>query len=117
MEAFTFWLALISHSTMKSAISAVTKSAYATFHAPPDRWSEEWRMRTSTLEAVSSGRLSLGIGRLWDIGLEHGWNFGFPLDGDLHIEERGTQFHGHRPARVLYGQNGIRNAGSFRTGS
>ena len=25
----------INHSTMKSAIIAVTKSAYATFHAPP----------------------------------------------------------------------------------
>src|ERR1035437_9111406 len=106
MEAFTFWLGLISHSTMKSGIIAVTKSAYATFHAPPDRWPEEWRMRTSTRGAVSSGRLSLGIGHLRGIGLQHRWNLGVPLDGDLHIQERRAQFHGHRPARVLYRQNG-----------
>ena len=31
----TFSLVFISHSTMNSDIIAVTKSAYATFHAPP----------------------------------------------------------------------------------
>src|SRR5664279_696778 len=106
MDDFTFWLEFINHSTMKSAISAVTKSAYATFHAPPDRWSEEWRMRASTLGAVSSGRLSLGIGRLRDIGLRHRWNPGVPLEDDLHVEERRAQFRGHGAARVLDRQNG-----------
>src|ERR1035437_401275 len=106
MEDFTFWLEVINHSTMKSAISAVTKSAYATFHAPPDRRSEERRIRDSTLGAASSGRLSLGNGHLRDIGIRRRWNLGFPLDNDLHIQERWPQFHGHRAARVLNRQNG-----------
>src|ERR1017187_4889341 len=33
--SLTWALEFINHKTMKSAIMAVTKSAYATFHAPP----------------------------------------------------------------------------------
>src|ERR1035441_9847586 len=115
MEDFTFALALIIHSTIKSAINAVTKSAYATFHAPPEWWLEDGRTRT-TLGAASSGSDSLCIGRLRDVGFGDGRNFGFPLDGDLHIEERGAQVDGHGAARVLYRQNGRRAAGKRHDG-
>src|ERR1022692_1520455 len=63
-------------------------------------------MRTSVLGAWSSGRLSLGIDGLRDVGLGHGRYLGFPLDGDLHIEERGAEVDGHGAARVLYRQMG-----------
>src|ERR1035438_4776401 len=73
-------------------------------------------MGTSVLGAWSSGRLSLGIGRLRDDGFGYGRNLGVPLDGDLHIEERGAEDDGHGAARVLYGQDGRCTAGKRHHG-
>src|SRR5215471_8994278 len=102
IDSLTRLVAFILHSTMSSAISAVTKSAYATFHAPP-LW-RPVRRREGRTRGRASGGFGGAMGSLGLRGLGRGWDFGLAPDRRLHLDKRRAQFHGNRAPRVLQRQ-------------
>src|SRR5512133_3144571 len=115
---------------MNSAMRAVTKSAYATFHAPPRRC--EWIRDRLTCEGAgmymgaAAGSRGLDLFRAGTAGccccsscgscivapgLRYGRDFGIPPDNGFHVGEGGPLLGGNRAAGELHRENGRRAFG------